>query len=169
MIIIIILILLNIGTLAFLLFTGHKPPPPPPNPMGRQHHPVISERLKEPLNLTDAQATSIDSMHELHFKVMDSLTNDFHNAVSSYFMLLTKENYSLKEKDSLLSKMNNINASKAQTAFEAFENIRKVLNDDQKKKYNEILPEILQNVINRNEGRQDMQGPPQGFPPPPHP
>lgn len=175
LVIIVALLLLNAGTLGFLFYNSHKlPPPPPPQPTGPIQHPSISGRLKEPLKLTDAQAKIIDSMQAAHFVVMDSLGKNFGNAVATYFMLLTKENYTQQQKDSLQNLMVQINNAKANAVFANFENIKKTLNANQQKEYEKMLPDILRNVIDRTQGRPAGRpgrsggpGGPDGPPPPP--
>lgn len=166
---IVALLLINLGTLGYLFYTSRQLPPPPLQdlraPGQDQRPPPISHRLKEPLQLSDAQAVAIDSVHFGHIQRMDSLDNIFHEAMTDYFQLLTKGNYTRMERDSLLARMSAINANKADDAFSNFEHIRNVLNPEQKELYLKLLPEILQKTTSRVEGRPNRQGPPP-FPPP---
>lgn len=166
---IVALLLINTGTLGYLFYTSRQLPPPPPQdlraPGQGQRPPPISQRLKDPLNLSDAQAVAIDSVHFGHIKRMDSLDIIFHEAMTDYFQLLTKTNYTSMERDALLERMSSINAAKADDAFSNFEHIGDVLNAKQKELYLKLLPEILQRTTSRVEGRPNRQGPPP-FPPP---
>lgn len=163
-IIIILLLLINAGTLGFLFFNMNKPPQrPPQNEKGAGGHfpPPISIRLREPLKLTDAQALIIDSVHREHFTEMTVLSKDFNTALGNYFSLLVVENYTQQQKDSLLNIILNIHAQKVSSAFSNFENMEKYFTPEQRKKFKEMLPEIMRPVI---EGGDRQQQP--GMPPP---
>ena len=151
-----LLLVLNLGTLGYLFFTSHPPPPPrheQGGPGGQEGRPgSISMRLKEPLSLSDAQAAAIDSMHNQHLALMDSTDRNFHDAMKNYFFLLTKESYTPLEKDSLLNIISELNARKALLAFNHFEDINKLLNPGQQKKFKEMLPDILRRVVEGGSG-----------------
>jgi len=120
--------------------TAQEPGPPPGGAMGRGHHMTPEEqlqRLDKSLKLTDDQKTSIKPILEDRQKKMESLHSD-----------------SSLSREDRMSKMRSI-------MEESNGKIRAVLNDDQKKQFDEMQQHM--------HGRMEGHGPGGQAPPPPQP
>ena len=83
--VIVLLLVLNLGTLGYLFFSaGSKPPMPPPG----MQPPPFAAMLQKQLLLTDAQTAQVKEIHERHMMKMDSLNNQYQQALQQYFDLL---------------------------------------------------------------------------------
>lgn len=151
---IILLLVLNLGTLSYLFFSAGKPPQSPP-PDGQQP-PPFAEMLQKELLLTDAQTAQVKDMHTHHLQKMDSLQMQYQQVLQQYFNLLLQQNV-LQQKDSLQQILSAITTQRADEAFHHFNAIRQLLNKEQLQKYQEQLPKILQPVLH----------PQKNLPPPP--
>lgn len=165
---IVVLLLLNLGTLSFLFFNAPRPPLPPPDAeMGNNtgigsNPPSITLKLKEPLSLDDAQVKQIDSIHFAHLKKMRNTDVDFKNNLGKYFALLAKQSYSKGEKDSLQMELIHIHSLKIEESFSNFENIKRMLTPEQQKIFNEMIPDITGRLM---QGRSDPIPPGRQIPP----
>lgn len=143
---IIFLLILNLGTLAYLFFD--KPAPPPPRP---------DRLIIEELNFDEEQIEKFEILKkEAHraFMEFDSKIND---VASVYFALIKKDSFETAAKDSLENVMTAIQKEKADYLFSHFQDIKNICRDEQIEKFNKILPRLT-HLIN----------PPHRRPKPPH-
>lgn len=137
MVMIVLLLLLNTGTLAFLFFKRpsgfhpHRSRPPRPDFL-----------LKENLNWNDEQLQQFEASRHRHRQAMDSLDN----VLSSNFKNLMQPEV-LADKSALSDSLKNILASvetqRAENTLRHFAELRSICNPEQQKKFDELLPQLF--------------------------
>lgn len=143
---VVLLLVLNLGTLAYLFFTaGIKPPLPPPH--GEHQPPPFAPMLKKQLQLSDEQTKQVQQIHEGHLQKMDSLEKQYRQALQQYFDLLQQNNFQQQQKDSLENILSLITKQRAAEAFHHFYSIKETLNPQQALLYQQQLPQILEPVL----------------------
>ena len=130
--IIIVLLLMNAGTIAFM-FLHH-----PPNSQQE-----VSRWLTEQLKLSETQRQQYQALREEHKQNMEAIHKQDRNLHDRYFDLLHGENI-----DSILVNQlaDSIAINRKQTeltTFYDFKKIRSICNAEQQKKFDEIIGEAL--------------------------
>ncbi|MBP9095509.1 MAG: Spy/CpxP family protein refolding chaperone [Ignavibacteria bacterium] len=165
--IILVLILINVGTLSFMWygrFKGPHPPPPPPPPPGdeRQHGPPPEAKmyLKEQLKLTDSQMEAIDKIRDSHISQIHKLREETHELKDKLFSNLSNPDIDSNKLKEITTQIGNNEARVDLIAFDNFREVRKLCTDEQKKKFDEIILDVMR--MNAPEGRPggDRRGPP---------
>ncbi len=138
MVMILLLLLLNLGTLAFLFFgkpSGFH------SAHGRSHRPDIL--LKEKLEWNDDQVKQFEKSRDRHRFVMDSLDN----VLSHNFKNLMQPEV-LSEKsplsDSLKNVLAGVETERAANTLRHFAELRSICNDAQKKKFDDLIPQLFE-------------------------
>ena len=165
-VIIIVLLLLNSATLAFMWL--HRPGPPPH--MEFQHDPNMTQGRNEPrpgefliheLNLNDSQLTDFIKLRDEHQSATIKIEQDIKNNKDEMFKMLGSA-----QTDS--SKLNQItdNLAKDQKQIEMalynhFSKVRSLCDDSQKKKFDNIIGDVMKMMGGPPHG---PQGPPPGPP-----
>ncbi len=161
--IIIILILINISTLSLVWYGRLKPPPPPPFPpmMERPEGPPPEGKafLKEQLKLTDAQMEAIDKIRETHISQIRKIKEDMKGLKDKLFSNLKNPSADTNTIKDITTQIGNIEARVDIITFDNFREVRKICTDEQKKKFDEIILDVLR--MGAPEGRPDgRRGPP---------
>jgi Spy/CpxP family protein refolding chaperone len=136
-----VLFLLNVGTLGFLWFgqTHHHPPP-----HGR---PPIDAVLMEGLQLTAEQDQKLEALKHEHRESMIALDKQYNAAVEEYFNLLKGDTVEITSRDSSESKIGSIQVQRAQVTLEHFRQVKTMCNDEQKKRFDSIIPKLVEIMI----------------------
>jgi periplasmic protein CpxP/Spy len=150
------LLIINFGTLAFLFFK--KPPLPPIGPPPNE----VRGFLEQELNMNDNQKKELDKLKEEHHSRIISLQDTIKLIKDKMF-----DQLSLMNVDSSLVKQFASTIGEKQTAielitFEHFRKVRNVCDDNQKQKFDKIMKDVVRMI----EGKK-FPPPPPGMPPHP--
>ncbi len=145
------LILLNTATLTLLWLgkNGKGPRKGGPAP-GR-------DLLEKELNLTDEQVQKIQILREEHFQNTRQIRNKSHDERSKLHTLWQKEG-AREEAAASAGQIGELQEALELETFDHFSKMRKVLNEEQKRKFDKIILDVLK----RGDGIQG--GPPPGGP-----
>ncbi|MBL7784229.1 MAG: periplasmic heavy metal sensor [Saprospiraceae bacterium] len=131
MIMVVALVLLNIGTLAFFRW-GKMPPPPRP----QQFRNTIVEKL----HFDTPQATAYDQLITNHRSKISATEAEIKSAKEQLYSLLSTEQYATK--DSLISRIGALHQEIEQIHFEHFQAIKGLCKGDQIQLFNQLTGEL---------------------------
>jgi|GEM_PF-3244332 len=184
---VLLLVMSNIGILVSLWVKPHLGrhlPPPPPQHLGP------TAPLDQALHLTNQQSARFDELRAANQIKIDSIKAVAIDVRKAYFDCLKDTNDNSAKSDSLAKELGALHyAIEAQT-FAHFKSIRSLLQDDQKKIFDDMMTDVLRTMpeqphiqINKAERPDDYNGPgmrpeerergphrpppPPGAPPPP--
>ncbi|MER3471469.1 MAG: hypothetical protein C4330_09065 [Chitinophagaceae bacterium] len=157
------LVLINIATLAFVWLGKPKDGVPPKGQGGGNAKNYLIEQLK----LTTQQQQQFDSLRTVHFNEMNDYREQMRQQKDALFEKLklpTDSSY-----NSTAQQIGMLQSEIDLSTFHHFQSLRSILNDEQKKKFDNIIQDVLHN-LGRLQGRPGMQegrpeGPPNGGPP----
>lgn len=133
-----ILVIINLVTLYFMW--AHRPAPPgmnPPDNAGAKGF------LFQELALDSAQQKLFDDYRDEHFKSTDSLFMQIEEAKREITEESLLGNPDREKIEKLASKIGSLNAAVELSLFDHFAKLKKVLNEEQLKKFKEILSESI--------------------------
>ena len=143
--IIIALLVLNFGTLSFMWL--HKPPHPGPEfmhdgmPHEREGNP--GEFLIHELNLNESQKTEFKKLRDEHQTTMKQTLDDLKKNKDDLFKMLSSP---VMDSSKLNQLTDNIAKGEKQidlATFNHFQKVRALCDDNQKKKFDEIIGDVL--------------------------
>lgn len=138
MAIIVLLLLLNTGTLAYLFWARPAGFPPP-----HGHPPRPETLLMDNLDWSDEQVKQFEASRERHRSVMDSLDQVFGQ---QFKQLMQPE--ALADTSSITDSLKNtlaaIELQRAGNTLRHFAELRAICNEEQKKKFDELLPRLFE-------------------------
>jgi hypothetical protein len=147
-IIVILLLLLNFGTLGFLWFGRHQGPPPPPP------HGNAADFLTHELSLTADQQKKFSDLRELHHHRVTEIQDSIHMLREKFFDELPTG--STGRADSLAMEIGKKQTELERVTFDHFRQVRMLCDAGQQKKFDNVIQEALR-----------MMAPPPPGPPPP--
>lgn len=153
-IVFLLLIALNVATLATFWLVKERRPGPPPVPQSG-----VVDFLTKELGFDSAQKSELVKLHESHQEKMREVRKHNRDAKDAFFALLQQHDIA----DSVIEKAAKESAKyDSETdvlTFHHFQQVRNLCNETQKKKFDSVIQQVLR-----------MIGPPQGKPqgPPPH-
>ncbi|WP_333876170.1 hypothetical protein [Flavobacterium sp.] len=130
------LLLLNAGTLGFLLWSGPKEQRPPHN------RPTPREMIIEQLHLDVTQQKAYDKLIQWHRTTIDSLDERIRHTKNELYSGLGEAEIDEKAKDSLLTLLNGYQKQIETTHFQHFEAIKKLCKPEQLEDYNRLTMEL---------------------------
>ena len=136
-IVIVILLIINIGSISFMWL--HHPPPPPMHERDALHF-MIHE-----LNLSDSQQSQFEKLKNAHHEMMDKLQEDGRGFHNRYFDLL----HSAADSVTVAQMADSISSNQKQIeliTFYHFKNVRAILTADQQKKFDELIGDALSRI-----------------------
>ena len=130
------LLVINLGTLGFLLLNGkgHRPPQE-----GRQKP---KEIIIEKLHFDAQQQKEYAKLIELHHGEITKLDKYIREAKNELYSELSKTEVNVKAKDSLILVINSTQKQIEETHFKHFEDIKKLCNKDQMEDFNALTEEL---------------------------
>jgi protein CpxP len=143
-VIIIVLLLINMGTLGYLwLGRGghHDGPPGGPHP-GRPDRMII-----ERLHLNEQQQEQFNELkHEHHSQMLEvqETTGRLHKEL---FTLLQNDSMNTGKKDSLLQLIQQGNLQKEMVTMEHFRKLRAILTEEQKPLFDDLVEDIAERIM----------------------
>ncbi len=136
------LLLLNLGTLGYLLLhqgptpgPGHFPPPPGGGP---------ARLIIETLQLSEAQQKSFDTLKHNHRATMNTLDEKYNRLLVDYLSLLKQPAIDTTAKHSIEKQMADIQVEKADVTIRHFEQVKQLCNEEQKRRFDDLIPELIQ-------------------------
>lgn len=181
---IIVLFVLNLGTIAFLIF--HRPPmfdhpfmppmlrmqqelsqkegfPPPPDVRGF---------LEEQLNLSDKQKEEFNKLRDDHHKRMMEIQDSIKNEKDQLFDQISVNTPDEAKVNLLVNFIGEHQKQIELVNFNHFQKMRAICDDNQKEKFDKILKDVIKNIdLHQRMPGGEMQNMPPGFqhglPPPP--
>lgn len=126
-VVIVILILINIGTLYFSF---------------KRERVLPREIVIKKLNFDSNQIIEYDKTIKKHQKDIRTLDDSIHIIKEKLYTLLTKDNIDLVEKQKLITKLSNFQMDIENTHFNHFLEIKKICKNDQINKFNELSKEL---------------------------
>jgi hypothetical protein len=150
--IIIVLLLVNLGTLAALwMKSGHSGPPPPPH--GGPHGGPIEMFLKEDLKFSDDQMTEFRDTRIRHRQTMEPLHHAGRKLREQMFQLIGQAGGE-PQADSLATLIGQNVMALENATYDNFNIIRALCNEEQKPAFDQLILEILKR------GQPGAGGPP---------
>ena len=139
---VIALLLLNFGTLGFLLL--RRPPHPPgegPGPLDRH--------IVEQLRLDAAQARQFETLKQAHHEHILASDKAYRDALRNYFDLLRNDSVPIAQRDSLQAVLTRIQDERAAVTFQHFADLKALCTPEQKPRFEALLPELMQVILRR--------------------
>ncbi len=130
------LLVINLGTLGFLLLgpKGHKPP--------HGGRPEPREIIIEKLHFDAGQQKEYGKLIQWHQGQIEQLDNNIRKAKNELYTLLSQPEINQKAKDSLIGVINANQTKVEQTHFKHFEDIRKLCHQNQMEDFNALTEEL---------------------------
>jgi Spy/CpxP family protein refolding chaperone len=141
-IVIIALLLLNIGMLAYL-WSG------PRGPRGEMHGrpPRPDELIHDRLQLTDKQTDQFDELKHDHHEHMLELQEQSAELHERLYKLLQSPTPDTTERNNILAQLQENYHQKELVTFDHFQKLRDILNEDQKKRFDDLVGELSRQLI----------------------
>lgn len=150
-----------------------KPPLPPPPPAMEPPRdgppPEGRTTLKEQLKLTDAQMEAIDKIRDAHISQIRKIKEDMKGLKDKLFSNLHNPDADTNSIKDITNQIGNYEARIDIITFDNFREVRKICTDEQKKKFDEIILDVLRMgppPDGRPEGRRGPPGMPGDRPAP---
>lgn len=130
------LLLINLGTLGFLLVNGkaHRP--------SREGRPQPKEIIIEQLHFDAVQQKEYAQLIQWHRGQINTLDENIREAKNVLYSELRQPVVNVKMKDSLISVINSNQKQIEQTHFKHFEDIKKICDQDQLEDFNALTEEL---------------------------
>ena len=141
---VIVLLLLNVGTLGFLFL--NKPPRPKP----------LDKQIIQKLALDPQQIEKFDQLKKAHQEQMLSCDERFRDGMENYMSLLKNDTIETTVQDSLQAILTNIQAERAQVTLQHFMALKALCNPEQRNIFESMVPELVKGISlpKRPRGRQ---------------
>lgn len=130
------LLVINFGTLGFLLMgpKGHRPP--------HEGRPEPKEIIIEQLHFDAAQQKEYAKLIQWHRGEIDKLDGNIRQAKNQLYSQLSQPEMNAKAKDSLIAVINANQKQIEETHFKHFEDIKKLCHKDQIEDFNALTAEL---------------------------
>jgi hypothetical protein len=111
--------------------------------------------LEKDLNMTEQQKTGIKKMREDHFAAMRPLFDSAKNAKAAYFGLVKDSTASDSVVNAYGNKILAIQSQIDKMTFAHFRSVRTLLNDEQRKKYDDFIQKMMQRQGRKDSSRKE--------------
>lgn len=130
------LLVINFGTLGFLLLgpKGHRPP--------RDGRPEPKEIIVHKLHFDASQQKEYAKLIQWHRGQIEKLDGNIREAKNELYSQLSQTETNVKAKDSLIAVINSNQKQIEETHFKHFEDIKKLCHKDQMDDFNELTEEL---------------------------
>lgn len=135
---IIALLLINLGTLGFLVFSGPKNDHFPPHHGKREPKYIIIERL----HFDQKQQEDYDVLIKDHQEKIRATEDKIRDAKNELYSMLNSETIDTAKKDSLISALSNDQKEIETIHFNHFADIKKLCKKEQLNDFNELTEEL---------------------------
>lgn len=164
-IIIIALFLLNLGTLSFMWFNRPKPPHPemihdmPPD----MHREKPADFLIRELKFTDAQQKDYQKLIDEHRMQQKDIHEQLRKTRDEMFSMLSNDNPDSVKAGQLAVKIGELERQVQAATFTHFTKVRAMCDETQKKKFDEVIGDVLK-MMTPETGHDRPGMPPPGAP-----
>jgi succinate dehydrogenase/fumarate reductase flavoprotein subunit len=131
---VVLLLVLN-GSLLAYLFGGRFMQRPPV----RHTHEMIIEKL----HYDEQQQRQFEILRQEQHEALKRVEMQFDRVAHEYFLLLTNDSFNSARKDLLEKAMSDLQRQKANGLFDHFQKLKDLCRDDQKKMFDQLLPELM--------------------------
>lgn len=145
MVVVVALLVLNLGTLGYLFWSGR------PGAGGPQHPPRPDKLIIERLKLDDAQIETFEGLKHEHHSGIVRLNKKSKTLYESYFALLKTETPDLPSADSIERLLGAVQQQKDSITFDHFIKLRQLCNADQKPLFDDFVDELGE-ILSRQPG-----------------
>lgn len=152
---VIILFVLNLMTLAYVLF-GFQPMPPPPEETERRRPERKDEMIFNKLKLDDSQKKAFEELKTEHRKQADLLQNASKKLHDEYFGILKTEPIDTVKANVLVQQIADNQKELDKITFKHFEKLRGILKNEQK----ELFSKFIEEISRPPKGEMPVDGPP---------
>jgi periplasmic protein CpxP/Spy len=132
---VITLLLLNLGTLGFLMFSSLKHGGRPPHGMPKE---IIIDRLQ----FDSKQQKEYQTLIDWHRSTIDSLDRQICETKNELYTQLIKPNVNTKTKDSLITMLASDQKQIEQTHFKHFEDIKNLCKPEQRENFYDLTRDL---------------------------
>ncbi len=129
------LLLLNFGTLGFLLLAGPKHDRRPPH---REPKEIIIDQLQ----LDATQQTAYQKLINSHRGTIDRLDRQSRSTKNELYLQLTQKTVDIKAKDSLIARLANYQKEIEETHFKHFQDIKNLCTPEQMNRFDDLTEEL---------------------------
>ena len=158
---IILLVLINVSTLSLMWYWKiNEPHPPVFEPRGYGPPPEGREFLKEQLKLTDSQMETVDKIRDEHLMKIKKIREGMKDLKDKLFSNLSNPDADTNMLKEITNQIGTLEAKIDLITYNNFREVRKICTDEQKKKFDEIILDLM---------RMNAPRPPGMRPPPPRP
>lgn len=134
---VVLLLLLNFGTLGYLFFGKHHSPPPP----------RVDKVIIETLHWNEEQQQQFDKLKHEHRDAMNKLDEQNEEVARKYFALLNSSLVDTAQKNLLEREMAEIETQKANITFHHLEDLKKICTPEQAKNFAALVPQLIEILI----------------------
>jgi len=146
------LLLLNFGTLGYLLLMRPRPH------AGREGMKLDQEIIKT-LQLDDNQQKTFAGLKNAHHQQILNSDREYHDALTRFFSLVKNDTVEQAQYDSLMTAVLDIQKSRAAITFKHFEDLKNLCGPEQRKNFDQLLPVLTQVVLpHQNERARRRKG-----------
>jgi protein CpxP len=138
---VITLLLLNLGTLGFLFFSGPKGNHPHPG-QGQEGRPKPREIIIEKLHFDANQQKEYDKLIQWHQSEIRTIEDTIRAAKNELYSTLSASEVNKNEKDSLINALAIHQKQIETTHFKHFEDIKKLCHKDQLEDFDNLTDEL---------------------------
>jgi protein CpxP len=158
-IVIILLLLLNGGTLTYLYIGQNKGGQQQGPGMHRGGPNPVDRMMTERLQLTPEQEDAFRILKDEHHSQIMDIQQEEKQLHTDLFALLKTKDTDTTAKNALLSKLETNDRRKEEVTFEHFRKLREILTPEQDVRFDELVEEISSHIMSQHR--------PGGVPPPP--
>ena len=144
---VIVLLILNIATLGFFIFSGNQSE-------GFNGKPKPREIIIHKLSFDEQQVKAYEELIHWHRVNIDSLQEQIRDTKQKLYSELAKPEIDSKDKDSLVNKLANIQKEIENTHFKHFQDIKKLCKKEQLDRFNDLTKE-LSKIFSKPKPRND--------------
>lgn len=162
--VIIILIVLNAATLGTLWFQRSRVPGPVHEYPGKlpDDRKGPGNFLEKELGLSEEQAKQFDSLREQHRTEADKLLKEMQDSREELFTQIKSDSPDMSKVEELENKIGQKTTELEKATFEHFKQLRAICNDEQKKKFDEIIVDAMKQAGPKGGPGGPPNGPPDG-------
>jgi Spy/CpxP family protein refolding chaperone len=143
---VLVLILVLINTIVLIyIFVIKQGPNQAPRP---------GKFIIESLELDENQISSFEKMKRDHRSQMNKLDEEYKDLLTQYLNGLKEKQLDSVKNKTLEEKMAAIQIEKARITFSHFAKVKSICREDQKKKLNNIVPELINVMAPANKGKR---------------
>lgn len=139
--VIIALLVLNLGTLAYLFMQGRERPP----------HMEPKDMIINRLELTPEQQDAFRKMREAHHRTMMDLQAQLGKAHHDLFATLTRQEDTAAVAG-ILEHINKLHSAQEEVTYNHFRQLRSILQPGQEERFNDLIDDVGERVLRDHTG-----------------